>query len=207
MDNFNVLPLWATPIYTSSVNVDSSIKDKLKNLHYVRMAENNAHYTENKTVLNLSEFSSLKSSLMEHVVNYASNIIEVADNVEWYFTTSWVVRHQKQDWAQSHLHCNSIISGVYYIEVDDDSGSFVFDKDSSLLNLFTPTVDVDVKKWNVFNSRNWAIKPKNDMVIMFPSQIKHFVTPSNSDNLRYCLSFNLFVRGTIAKEISELHLL
>ena len=157
-------------------------------------------------VLNLPAFSRLKNIILDHVIRYSNQCLEIHNTIEFYLTTSWVMKHKMGDWSQAHMHVNSIFSGIYYFEVDDNSGLLGFERHSSMLNLFTPTIELDVNKWNVYNSRVWQIKPENDMLVLFPSHVRHYVTPSLSENLRYCLAFNIFVRGNISKEISELNL-
>jgi uncharacterized protein (TIGR02466 family) len=207
LDNFTVFPLWATPIYVSSLECKDEIKASLKELKYERVLPNNGWWSEEKKVLNIPQFYELKHKILHHITKYINECIEIdANNIEFYFSTSWVMKHKMGDSAQEHIHVNSIFSGIYYFEVDDVSGMLGFKKNLSLLNLFTPTIDFDVKNWNLYNCKSWVINPTKDMLIIFPSHVTHYVTHSYSENLRYCLAFNVFVRGDISKEASELNL-
>jgi len=207
LGNFNIFPLWATPIYVSSLECQEEVKTFLKELLYERISEDNGWWSKEKKVLNVPQFSELKDKILQHVNTYTNQCIEIdTSNIEFYFTNSWVMKHKMGDWSQEHIHVNSIFSGIYYFEVDDVSGMLGLKKHLSMLNLFTPTIDFDVKNSNLYNCKVWTIKPIKDMLIIFPSHVRHHVTHSHSENLRYSLAFNIFVRGNISKEISELNL-
>lgn len=206
VNSYDVLPLWATPVYSSTLKIDDDVKSFMKNLSYERVQANNGYYSINKRVLDIDRMTSLRTEILEHVNVYARDVACVSKNIEFYITNSWVMKHEASDWSQSHCHTNSIFSGVYYFDIPENSGAFFFEKDGSGFNLFPSTIDLPVSSWNSFNSKAWQITPRNDLIIMFPSQLKHSVTRNDSQHERYCLAFNVFVKGHIKVDLAELTL-
>lgn len=51
-------------------------------------------------------------------------------------------------------------------------------------------------EYNIYNSPWWNFKPKKNMVIFFPSYLKHRMGRHNLDDPRYCLVFNIMPCGT-----------
>jgi uncharacterized protein (TIGR02466 family) len=206
VNNYEVLPLWATPVYNSILKSDDDIKSFMKNLSYERVQANNGFYSINKKVLDIDRMNSLRKEILEHVTTYAREVSCVSENIEFYITNSWVMKHEPADWSQSHCHTNSIFSGVYYFDIPENSGVFFFEKDGSCFNLFSTIIDLPVSSWNTFNSKAWQITPRNDMIIIFPSQVRHSVSRNDSQQERYCLAFNVFVKGHIKTDLAELSL-
>jgi uncharacterized protein (TIGR02466 family) len=186
-----VIPLFAVPLYTDNIGTDYDL-EFLKNVSlYERMESNNGFYSKDKFILEDPRLKSLKDMIQEHI-NAFVGYLSISNDAEFYITNSWVVKHIKGDWGPSHYHGNSVISGVYYFDVDPSSGDIVFENRQD--NLFGKTLEFDFKEWNIFNSYEWSITPENGNIVLFPSHLSHRIKPSQSD-LRYCLPFNVFVRG------------
>ena len=69
---------------------------------------------------------------------------------------------------------NAKISGVFYISVPKNSGNIMFRKN-------------DKNK-----DEKWFVKPKDGMMILFPSKLEHCVEINKSCDTRISLSFNLY---------------
>ena len=69
----------------------------------------------------------LKKLILEQVNIFTTNYLKVVD-AEFYFLNSWINKHYPKDWAQDHMHENSILSGVYYLNTPKDAGGIVFVK-------------------------------------------------------------------------------
>ena len=69
---------------------------------------------------------------------------------------------------------NAKISGVYYISIPKESGKIIFRKNTGN------------------NSKTWFVKPKDGMMILFPSKLKHCVEINKSSKPRISLAFNLY---------------
>ena len=125
---------------------------------------------------------------------------------------SWANKHHKGDCSPEHYHGNSLISGVYYLDTNENSGTISFYKDKSYYNLWTETVRVDFNYQdnltntapNFYNAQSVQFHPKKNDIVLFPSLLNHEVAPNNSDIERYSLAFNLFPRGTAGGPINSI---
>ena len=77
---------------------------------------------------------------------------------------------------------NAKISGVYYISIPKKSGNIIFRKKIG------------------DNFKRWYVKPKNGMMILFPSKLEHCVEINKSSDPRISLAFNLY---TLPVQINE----
>ena len=101
-----------------------------------------------------------------------------------------------------HAHPNSLISGVFYINSDDK-----FDK-IKLFKQQYETIQLEIKEWNIWNSKSWWFPVKTGDIILFPSSLTHMVENKQGDNTRISLAFNVFIKGIIGnnKDLTELML-
>ena len=154
--------------------------------------------SKDKHILHQEELSSIKKQITKHIEKYKSDTLQVADNIEIYITNSWLMRHDKGHYAHEHSHANSVISGVYYIEVPEMSGNIVFHKASNnISNVMSPVIALRYKKYNIYNSEEYAVKTKNNLLVLFPSNLRHSVPVSLSKTPRYCIAFNTFLKGDL----------
>lgn len=211
--NFTVTPLFAVPLYQTVLNpLDADTLDFIKNLRYVRMPANNGDYTENKFVLDLPELANLRRDIQFNIDYFAHEVLDCDDNIQFEIQNSWINRHSQTDFAGSHRHNNSILSGVYYIDVESDSGAIIFEKDRSHYNLWTDTIEIgfnyqrhgDQNKLNVYNSDAWGVVPRKNELVIFPSLCYHSVQENKNSKQRYSLAFNVFPRGTFGDSINTL---
>lgn len=198
-----VMPLFSIPAYISNIEITDSIVEKIKTIKFKRIASNNGDLSINSRILDDILFKDLRSEIVKHIEFYTKDILKVADHINFNIQNSWIMKHQQGDFSHAHIHVNSIISGILYIQVDDESGDIIFHKDSNYANLFPPAIDLPVKERNIFNSKTWSFTPKSGQLFMFPSSLSHSVTSCMSENLRYCLSFNIFPSGTLGIEQDE----
>jgi uncharacterized protein (TIGR02466 family) len=103
--------------------------------------------------------------------------------------------HKNGDFAQRHLHTNSMFSGIFYINVPKYSGDISFHMPPNANTVFTPTLSPSLVENNIFNSQTYTITPENGMILLFPSHLLHSVTSNLSNKLRHCLVFNIFLYG------------
>ena len=204
---YSVEPIFSTPIYNTHIDcIDEDTFNYIKSISYQRMASGNGDISSNDYILDTPELSFLKQKIIDEMLFYAHSILNIKFNANFYMTNSWVVKHHQGDFGASHIHENSLISGVYYINTNDNTGRIVFDKLPNYGNLFSPVVGIEFSDWNLFNSSKWGYQPKNGQIFLFPSSTCHLIEKNNSNEIRYSLSFNFFVRGTFGVHSSMLEL-
>jgi len=213
MNNFEVIPLFAIPLYRTTLSdLETAAHSYIENLEYERMPDENGDYSVNKYILEVPELADLKSRIVEKVNHFLYEFLDCKSELDFKIENSWVNRHQPNDFACSHWHSNSLLSGVYYIDTDYNTGDIVFHRDRLHVNLFNDTVSVefnytntlDQSKMNVYNTNNFGLQPQKNDLVLFPSHLSHSVDTNQSNKLRYCIAFNVFPRGTFGGKISTL---
>lgn len=103
------------------------------------------------------------------------------------FTEMWLNRNQKGDANRAHVHPNSFLSGVYYVSLPPDSGSIEFyDPVRERAMQALPQGD------GSFANRSMVrYGCEEGHLLIFPSWLLHGVGPSQSDEERISLAFNV----------------
>ena len=72
-----------------------------------------------------------------------------------------------------------------------------YDDNSSQLQLlqFVEGISSNSAQSNIYNSSDCRILPQQNMMVMFPSALRHKVTRNNSDKIRYSLALNMMPKG------------
>jgi uncharacterized protein (TIGR02466 family) len=189
-----VYPLFSAPVYVN--NVGDFPRPDVKRLEYTT-GDYRFLTTVDKRVLHRPEFKGVHEVVMREVESYVREVLCVNRSIEFYVTDSWVNIYRRGEGAGPHTHNNSLISGVLYLKVNESSGDLVFQRDIHSLVPFPPALDLDMDRFNVYNCKSWAHKPKVNDICLFPSVVMHAADPNLSDEERWCLAFNVFVRGQI----------
>jgi len=159
----------------------------------------NINVSKDKFLLN--KFPQLKNWILDQVHQYAVNTM--ACDSKFNITQSWSILSNKN--LHFHQHPNSIISGAYYIDADNNSSEIKFLK---------PYIHGQIK-WktdiNLYKEQDWlwdgvSFKPKTGTLILFPSYLNHGVTTNNLESNRCVLSFNTWFKDSIGS-IEELNFL
>jgi uncharacterized protein (TIGR02466 family) len=192
-----VIPLFAKVFYLNTIKINSKKIIKEINNDFVKAGfieptdpkEINS-FTSSKSILNEKKFKELKEIIMEELYFYTKEILKY--NQKFRMTTSWFTKTLKGEESNYHCHKNSYISCVLYINVNEKSGdiSFMNYKDDKMFQL-TPF------EYNNFNSEAITIKPKNGMIIFFPSEIHHKVLRNETNFFRCSLACNFIPIGDI----------
>ena len=59
--------------------------------------------------------------------------------------------------------------------------------------------------FNIYNCKSWGFKPTTNDICLFPSVVLHSADANQSDEERWCIAFNVFVKGDIGS-LHKLHL-
>ena len=216
MFNYQVQPAFSTPIVCANIGpLDPIALAWVKNLRY---EPNAVGQTDNESALPFKErgfniineppLRQLRNNISEMVNYYAYELLDVTRDVTFYFTTSWINRLQPEEKIEIHPHTNSVISGVYYIDVTENSSPIHFQKNNMHLNTWPLSIKPKQagKNWNQFNSDSYTFYPQNGLCILFPSHLEHWVEKSNDNKYRYGLAFNLFPWGELGENSGRLEI-
>ena len=201
--NAEVLPLFSIPLYKTKLSCDlKTILNYTKNSKFVWLEEvKNGYRSEQVNILDSLELREIKNEIQNHIIFFTQNILKIEKSINFYITNSWIVKHEKNNWSQKHYHDNSLISGIYYFNVNEETGKLIFHKEHHFLNLFPSILNIPFDESSIFNSSEVIIEPNNGDLIMFPSHLLHSVSENKSDIDRYCLVFNCFIKGKLGTNI------
>lgn len=199
----NINGIFPTPIYTSKLNRELTKKelsfiDKIKS----DCNKNEGNITSNDSyILNNKIFKDLKEELDLRVQDYFDKIICPANDIAPYITQSWLNYTETNQYHHKHEHPNSLVSGVFYINCNEE-----FDKIKFFKKFNYQIIKPEVKDWNLWNSESWWFSIKTGDIILFPSSLTHMVETKQGDNTRISLAFNVFIKGTVGnnKQLTEL---
>jgi len=103
-----------------------------------------------------------------------------------YYIQHWLNVNRKYDYNITHAHGDSKMSAILYTKVPENSGKIVFERAVDLIHDF-----------NITNENNFAsfyIEPRDGMLVVFPSQLKHHVEQNltnDNDDRRVSIAFNI----------------
>ena len=198
--NSRLVSLFPTPLYSCELPVTDLHKQLVRKLKYSRLG-GVCNISDNKFVLDTTEFADLKRMVDIEVQEFGKNIFSPNDDVKFVLKNSWIMENLPGDYNSSHFHVNSLISGILYIDVNEKSGNIIFHK--NINNLHAGMLDLGVINYNIFNSSDFTITPVEGQLLIFPSTLFHRASINESDKTRYCIAFNYFITGTLNKDGPE----
>lgn len=198
-NNRELIPLFSIPLYQTIIpSIPKSIKNYITSVPYKRLLQvNNGWMTQDTYLLENIECEGLKKTILNELDYFVREMLFVNKNLNFIMTNSWGVKHDHGDWGQMHAHSNSIISGVFYLQTNSNSGNIIFHRDTNYTNLFPNALDIDCESYNNMNSKIWSIEPKNNMLLLFPSHLNHSILQNLSEEQRFVVAFNFFVKGNL----------
>ena len=193
----SISPIFSKPIYSKFTDVDTkkiiSMLEKYEFSDDYGNTEpdvaNMSLVSTNLHVLDDNKFKFLKDKLMKEFYLYASDVMKYTNEFE--ITTSWFTKATKGQSSNFHNHSNCMMSGVLYLQTNENSGNIVFE------NFNNERFALHSEEYNVFNSPRWSLKPEDGLLVIFPSEVHHKIAENKSDTTRYSLAFNLTPTGLL----------
>jgi uncharacterized protein (TIGR02466 family) len=197
----NIKPLFSIPLGETDIGRDFTKEEMSLFLNELgSLADNvgNAN-SVNKRILENPLLSDLKEKIILELDNYVQEINppRADKNITFYITQSWLNINRTGEWHHPHIHTNSVISGVLYINVKDGVDTTTFTRKPGLL--FSNLVYFPEKEteYNRFYEKIPVTKGK---LIFFPSNVEHYVDFNKDTHNRISLSFNVFLKGDLGSE-------
>lgn len=192
MKEFNILPVF--PSVISATKIDQDLTDIWTDLKSEDFFESTADDTESvyasKNMKILDKYNNLKTLIKDTFYDFKNEVLKL-HNTDFNFTSSWVTRTDTGGFCQYHSHKNAYYSGVFYEKPNNnaDSGNLLFTdvgikEESILVN--------DPSEWNIFNTKRIIIEPDENLLVFFPSYLRHRISKYTGTENRYSLAFNLF---------------
>ena len=204
MAQFKAHNLWPIPVYEGEIPVREKWKVLIKSLDYERTHINNSDISCDRYILN--SMPELKSEIETHCEYFVRKYLNIKDNAKFYLQNSWVNIHGPNEFSQIHYHGSSLLSGVYYPILPKKSGDIAFHKGSIYTNIFHNSIRIEYNENNHITTEKYVIDLNEGTIIIFPSHLEHSVEQNKSNESRYSIAFNLFVRGEFGKEEYKLEI-
>ena len=178
MSEAQIFPIFSKPVYVKVLDIDTKkIISMLEEYDFgsignkytiIEGIENVTSITKNLYVLDDKRFKFLKDKIMEEFYKFSRGDMKYPNKFE--ITTSWFTKTTKNQSGQFHNHNNCMISGILYLQTNENSGNIVFqDFNDKRYNLV-------VDEQNMYNSSEWGIGPCDGLLMFFPSEIHHTVS-------------------------------
>jgi len=100
---------------------------------------------------------------------------------------TWITKYSQGDTQEIHNHLNASFSWVYFLQQPKEFGSKMY-----LYNSMSRQDDRELGLSNRFKPQ----QEEGDLVI-FPGYLNHFITPNESNELRYTVAGNLKFVGRL----------
>jgi uncharacterized protein (TIGR02466 family) len=198
MENLEIMSLFPTPVLR--VRVQEYFKDEIWRLKQLEME----HVYDNNVTKDLNHFKSIESYCldipgMEKLKAYIEKEVKdfyvhgLAIDGDIMITQSWVNRNINGGGTHTHYHNNSVISGVYYMDVPDNTTLIKFykpDVDRSTVYTLDPEVNPNLLSGNPYAQTVATIPVANSEILLFPSYLPHSVPDMATSKDRWTLAFN-----------------
>jgi uncharacterized protein (TIGR02466 family) len=186
--------LFPIPMLQSNLDVPPFILDYLKEQKLEKVPNG---YMSEKNILDHPLMQRPKTFLMRKVNTFFNDVCGHSDDVSLEMICSWINLHKTGNFAHTHSHLNSVVSGIWYISTTEKTGHISFMRDDLM---FGNSAKFEIKNPNSFNQEDFNFFPNSGDIIIFPSTLKHWVTPNLDDCDRISIAFNCIARGTVKTE-------
>ena len=183
-----VVDIFKTPILKFKLNIN--LKDWIG---YSLDLEKNSK-SENKS--NSTGFHSQDlnkdNKIVNDFINEINTCLEKAKNVfglnkDLVVDNIWVNINRYKDYNKLHNHPLSIISSVFYIKTNKDAGNIYFLNNNEIDTFID---NKHISQYNDYNCQSVSFEIEENVLLLFPSWLKHYVNPNLSNQDRISLSFN-----------------
>lgn len=203
---FEIIEIFPTPVYAGEVILPKYNFNSIDLLDQ-QGSLGGGFISKSQQILSSFEFSDLKNQIDMHINKYYYDILGFSKETHPYIISSWMTKHTPGDSAETHLHENSLLSGVVYLKVPENSGDLFFRLSSdSGKKLFSSTISPNIEIPTKYNAKHTQIKVKEGLLLIFPSQLLHSVAKNLSSEDRFVIAFNCFIKGKLGHVTNELNL-
>lgn len=186
---------FALPIYHAEIDIE--LKNSLKKIAYKLIESEKFFMPPNWHSHYISEFSlkdwclndqvkqQLIKNLSYHIQAYTkefnSNVGNIFSN-EFQIINSWFSLFKKNNFGHIHMHSDADVSGVIYLESDEQDGNIYFLNPNKLAQHSRTYTNLDpIIKYS----------PKVCKILLFPGWLEHGIETNLTDNNRLSFSFNI----------------
>ena len=186
--------VFPTALAIEKIEVDQAELDRLLLLatetdRFVKNQKDNFFHKDTYIFDTVLKDSKLVKDISKCVDEYCYNIL--GEEPALRHTQSWLNINPPGSSHHIHFHGNSILSGVLYLQVDENTGNFQVHREDD------NRISKEVINYNQYNYKYLFFEPKQFDLYIFPSSLRHSVDENKSTENRISLSFNTFYYGDI----------
>jgi uncharacterized protein (TIGR02466 family) len=186
----NIKNMFTNFLATDFLSVDNKLIEefcyKEKDTTSGRVISNDGGWQSNN-VIHAPELGPLIKEL-------GNNILKVHDHFNFkldknpVITDAWININGKYTTNVVHKHPGALLSGVYYVKANADSGNIIFLNPIEAHEYVIKSDMYDLN--NEFNSAKWWEEPYPSKLIIFPGWLNHYVKANQSNEDRISIAFN-----------------
>lgn len=155
-------------------------------------------YTTEQNVLDNDFFREVKREVLALCKEFSRAYGHKVDDIG--IADSWGNVVAQSESIRPHKHCNSYISGVFYLT----GGSSLNISNPGYYELFGLMPKVEKNHFRSWES--FCIAPEPGGIVLFPSGMYHSVLPGDGSPKRYSVAFNAIPRGVIGEPTGLINL-
>jgi len=188
MKTLDVIIPFKTEIFITKIDssVTTGVLDeimKIQTLEQSTSVSNVGGWQSPSYTANQNKFMTPIILEMKEYIREIYNIMDVDGSGE--ILNYWFNVNSKYDYNISHSHPGSYFSVALYLKVPQNSGNIVFQRPDNLKETIL------FNKPNEHNFGDYQITPQENLLVIFPSCLHHYVARNNSDETRVSMAFNI----------------
>ena len=201
----SVEPLFSTPLARFQVDdfvntyIDLDFDREKDDQWFANPKQKNVWNHKSHDILAEEGYENLSKMVQSAVEAYLYDVLCYSKEIKAVRTSSWITIGDDGSATAEHLHTNSLYSGILYLKSLPKSGDLYFVTNDNP-NYTSTTIKPTPVKFNIFNSSLQLPLCVMNYIFVFPSHLRHGVTPNTSGESRCALAFNYFVEGPISDD-------
>ena len=201
--NSKIISLFPIPVLASNIGRPIK-KHEYEFLNKNRSAKINKQnkISVDNNILADPTMREIKDFFLKGLNEYVDKIISPSTEVSPYITQSWLNWAENDQGHHLHNHPNSFLSGVFYINSNDDD-TISFYRPVSTNNM----LKFGVTQLNEYNYDKMNLNASLGTLYIFPSWMYHEVEARERDGVRISLAFNSFIKGETGERDFLTHLI
>tara|TARA_R100000700_G_C3140081_1_gene122201 strand:+ start:430 stop:1029 length:600 start_codon:yes stop_codon:yes gene_type:complete len=188
----NLHSFFITPVFSFNLEGYSSLKDdiiefKKEDQIGVKGRSTDGGWHSKDNLHNHPNFSNLRSEIF----NFADEAFMHLGVQKMYMpemTGMWGIINPPGSSNKLHNHPYNFLSGVFYLQVPENSGQIIFHDPKPQAEVLSPP---KVENHSIHVAHRVNFQPKNGTLLFFPSYLNHEVEENNSQDDRIIVSFNI----------------
>jgi uncharacterized protein (TIGR02466 family) len=190
-----IIPVFPTFIHKTYSKDLFDIDQLCKSLTQIRDLEdpNIACWQSNDQLHTLDQFKTLADAVLYQTEDILNGYGVIRDS--HYITSMWGNIYDPNIAHAVHLHPNSYLSGVIYLNAPENCGPIIFHDPRPASNM----IEFSYHSYNIRNGKTLIEHPENGMMLIWPSWLSHGVENGKceKEEKRISIAFNVMLKGSV----------